>query len=60
MQFNLRLIYTKAYINGYSLVVDALMLHNFVEICCEELPDKLKMKMVITLLEEWPNDYKLD
>jgi hypothetical protein len=51
-QFNLRLKWIEALIKEHSLVVDILILHNFVNDCCEKLSDKLKMKMVITVLEE--------
>ena len=44
----------------YSLVVDALIIHDLVDNCWEKLPYKLKMKMVIAILKEWPNDCKLD
>ena len=37
-----------------------LSLHNIVDDWCEELPYKLKMKMVITVLEYWPNVCKLN
>ena len=48
-QFNLRSKWIKALIKECSLVVDALILHNIVDDCGEKLPDKLKMKMVITI-----------
>ena len=51
---------TKALINGYNLAVDALILHNLVDNYCEKSPNKPKMKMVITILEVWPNDSKLN
>ena len=37
-----------------------MILHNVVNNYCKKLPDKLKMKIVIIVLEEWPSDYKLD
>ena len=48
----MRLEQSKASINIYSLVVDALILHNLVDSCCGKLVDKPKMKMVIIVLEE--------
>ena len=51
-QFNLRQKQSKALINRYSLVVDALILHDLVDSCCEKSPDKLMMKMVIIV---WKN-----
>ena len=48
----MRLKWTKALIKEYRLVVDALILHDLVDVCCEKLPDKLKMKIVITV---WKN-----
>ena len=54
----MKLKWTKVLIVGYSLVVDALILHNLVDDCCQKLQDELKMKMVILVLKKWPNDYK--
>ena len=39
----------------YSLVVDALIIYDVMKMCGDELPYKLEMKMVITVLQEWPN-----
>ena len=42
--------WTKALIKEYSLVVDALIIYDLVDICGDKLPDKLKVKMMITIL----------
>ena len=46
----MRLKWTKALIKEYSLVVDALIIYDLVDVCGDKLPDKLKMKMMITVL----------
>ena len=56
----LNLKWTKALIKECSLVVDVLIIYDLVEVVVIKLPDKLKvkMKMMITILEEWLYDYK--
>ena len=56
----MNLKWTKIFIKEYSLVVDALIIYDLVDTCGDKLPNKLKMKMVITILGKWPNNCKLN